>query len=85
MIKSFFGYHNDVWLRVIGCIYIKRKNFIISFFVDYFRYRKTLKLSENEAFKWTIERFNRLAYNEKVFIRICLLLKLQFYNIISYC
>ena len=85
MIMSFFGYYNDVGLRSLGCIYSKRANFIMFFFVDYFRFRRILKLNEEEADKWTEEKIKSLSYYEQAFIRICLLPNSLFYNIISYC
>jgi len=55
------------------------------FFVDYFRYRRILKLKNEEIEKWTEEKVKSLTYYEQAFIRICLLPNSLFYNIISYC
>ena len=85
MIVSFFGYFNNVGLRALGCNYIKRANFIMFFFVDYFRYRRLLKLKDEEMEKWTEEKIKTLTFYEQAFIRICLLPNSLFYKIISYC
>ena len=85
MIMSFYGYYDDVGLRALGCNYIRRANFIMFFFVDYFRYRHILKLKNEEMEKWTEEKVKGLTYYEQAFIRICLLPNSLFYNIISYC
>ena len=85
MIMSFYGYYDDVGLRALGCNYIRRANFIMFFFVDYFRYRLILKSKDEEMEKWTDEKIKSLSYYEQAFIRICLLPNSLFYNIISYC
>ena len=85
MIISFYGYYNDDGLRALGCNYIRRANFIMFFFVDYFRYRRTLKIKDEEMEKWTEEKIKNLTFYEQAFIRICLLPNSLFYNIISYC
>jgi len=85
MIMSFYGYYNDGGLRSLGCNYIRRANFIMFFFVDYFRYRRILKLKDEEMEKWSEEKIKNLSFYEQAFIRICLLPNSLFYNIISYC
>ena len=79
MIMSFYGYYDDVGLRALGCNYIRRANFIMFFFVDYFRYRHILKLKNEEMEKWTEEKVKALTYYEQAFIRICLLPNSLFY------
>ena len=81
---SFYGYYNELGLRALGCNYVNRDNFILTNFIDYFRYKHYLKENGEEKEKWTEDKIKSLTFDEQVFIRICLLPNALFFNIIKY-
>ena len=85
MIQSFHGYYNEYGLRALGCIHIKRKNYFFLNLIDVFRYRHKLKNNKEEKEKWNEDNITKLGYNEKAFIKLCLLPDSQFSIVIKYC
>lgn len=84
MILSFYGYFNELGLRSLGCNYVNRNEYVIYNLIDYFRFRYFLEKNDGEKDKWTEDAIKALNYDEKVFIRICLLPKSLFFKLISY-
>ena len=85
MIQSFHGYFNDYGLRALGCIHLKRKNYFFLNLIDVFRYRHFIKHNEKEKEKWTEDQINNLKYEEKAFLKLCLLPDSQFSSVIKFC
>lgn len=84
MITSFYGYFNELGLRALGCHYVNRNEYVIFNSIDYFRYRHIIDNNEEEKRKWTEDKIKTLNYDERAFIRICLLPKFLFFKMISY-
>lgn len=85
MIQSFHGYFNEYGLRAIGCTHLKRRNYFFLNLIDVFRFRHLLKTNEKEKEKWTEEKIKALGFQEKAFIRLCLLPDSQFSCVIQFC
>ena len=85
MIQSFHGYFNDYGLRALGCIHLKRKNYFFLNLIDVFRYRHLIKKDEKEKEKWTEDKINNLKYEEKTFLKLCLLPDSPFSCVIKFC
>ena len=84
MLLSFYGYYNECGLRALGCKYITRENYIWFFFMNHLRYKHYLNKNKEEEKKWTEEKIKSLNYYEQVFIRMCLLPTVLFFNIVKY-
>ena len=85
MIHSFHGYFNKYGLRALGCVHLKRRNYFFLNLIDVFRFRHLLKIDITEREKWTEEKIAKLGYEEKAFIRLCLLPDSQFSCVIKFC
>ena len=85
MIQSFHGYYNEYGLRALGFIHLKRQNYFFLNLIDVFRLRHKLKINEEEKNKWTEEEIQKLNYNERAFIRLCLLPDSQFSTVTKFC
>ena len=77
-------YYNECGLRALGCKYITRENYIWFFFMNHLRYKHYLNKNKEEEKKWTEEKIKSLNYYEQVFIRMCLLPTVLFFNIVKY-
>lgn len=85
MIHSFYGHFNKYGLRALGCVHLKRRNYFFLNLIDIFRFRHLLKVKSDEKEKWTEEKISKLNYEEKAFIRVCLLPDSQFSCVIKFC
>ena len=85
MIQCFHGFYNEYGLRALGFTHLKRQNYFFLNLIDVFRFRHKLKINEQEKEKWTEEEIQKLNYDERAFIRLCLLPDSQFSCVIKFC
>jgi hypothetical protein len=52
--------------------------------MNHLRYKHYLNKNKEEEKKWTEEKIKSLNYYEQVFIRMCLLPTVLFFNIVKY-
>ena len=85
MIQCFHGFYNEYGLRALGFIHLKRQHYFFLNLIDVFRLRHKLKSNEQEKERWTEEEIQKLNYNERAFIRLCLLPDSQFSSVTKFC
>ena len=87
LIQSFFGYYNDYGLRALGCIYIKKKNFVLIRLMGILRLRHIFKTNKKEKEKWEKpEELNKLNDQMKTVAKLCALPDDKtFFEVIKFC
>ena len=85
MIHSFFGYYNEFGIRSLGCNYNLRKDYILLDLVDLLWLKKYFKKNKEVKKKWeNPENLDKLSFDMKAMVKLCLLSDAVFFNILKY-
>ena len=85
LLQCFIGFYNENEITALGCKYISKNDYLFIHAIDILRLRHLFKNNENEKNKWTDDNnLNKLSYELKAIVKLCLLPDAQFSMVINY-